>query len=244
MRLARLAAGAAGLSAALVWQPAAFAASLDLAAFGRFQNITAGPEAGYWVQNNDQVTDALLLWGEAGIHYTSRLGFDGLGSTHKTRYFSANLGTAFQIGELSWLNGTSGHYKTGVNALDLLLSVQLTEGALNDFVFGIDIENTRDEGKKGDPDHLKLVHDFGSYRFSVAGQDYALDFLGLSTDQGASFTDRLSLDEGHKIKVGLYAVINPFTQLPPPDPQAVPVPAAIWLFGSGLAALAGLARRR
>ena len=101
MKLARLAAGAVGLSTALVWQPAAFAASLDLAAFGSFQNISAGPEASHWVQNNDQVTDALLLWGESGTHFTSRIGFDGLGSTHKPRYFSADIGSAFQIGRAS-----------------------------------------------------------------------------------------------------------------------------------------------
>ncbi|HEY9147256.1 MAG TPA: choice-of-anchor K domain-containing protein, partial [Thiobacillus sp.] len=144
----------------------------------------------------------------------------------------------------SWLNGTPGHYKTGVNALDLLLSVQLTESALNDFVFGISIEHTRDEGKKGDPDHLKLIHDFGSFQFNLAGRNYALNFLGLSTDQGETFSDRLSLDEGHKVKAGLYAMITS-SQLPPCDPQAVvPVPAAIWLFGSGLLALLGLSRRR
>jgi len=244
MKLAKLAIGVAGYLTAFVWQPAALAASLDLAAFGSLQNISAGPEASHWVQNNDEVTDALLLWGAMDEHYSSRLGFDGLGSTHKPRFVSAETGSAFRIGELSWLNGTPGHYKTGVNALDLLLSVQLVEGALNDFVFGISIENTRDEGKKGDPDHLKLVHDFGSYRFNLAGQDYTLDFLGLSTDQGETFTDRLSLDEGHKIKAGLYAVINTYTQLPPPGPQAVPVPAAIWLFGSGLLGLLGLSRRR
>jgi hypothetical protein len=32
--------------------------------------------------------------------------------------------------------------------------------------------------------------------------------------------------------------------LPPPDPSAVPVPAAVWLFGSGLIGLLGLASRR
>lgn len=238
MRLAQLATGAAGLIAALVWQPAAFAASLDLGAFGDFQNVSAGPEAVYSVQNNDRVTDSLVLWGEAGMPYTSRLGFDGLGSSYKPQYVSAEIGTAFQIGELSWLNGTAGHYKTNVNSLDLLLSVQLGQDALTDFVFGITVENTRDDSsRKGDPDHLKLSHEFGSYRFTVAGQAYALDFLGLSTDQGASFTDRLRLDEGHRIKAGLYAVIS--TQ-----PAAVPVPATLWLFGTGLAALAGLLRRR
>lgn len=34
------------------------------------------------------------------------------------------------------------------------------------------------------------------------------------------------------------------TELPPPDPSAVPVPAAVWLLGSGLLGLAGLARRK
>jgi hypothetical protein len=34
------------------------------------------------------------------------------------------------------------------------------------------------------------------------------------------------------------------TGLPPPDPSAVPVPAAVWLFGSGLAGLLGFASRR
>lgn len=244
MKLTKLAMGVAGYLTVLVWQPTVLAASLDLAAFGSLQNISAGPEASHWVQNNDEVTDALLLWGALDEPYSSRLGFDGLGSTHKPRFFSAEIGSAFQIGELSWLNGTPGHYKTGVNALDLLLSVHLTESALSDFVFGINIEHTRDEGKHGDPDHLKLIHDFGSFRFNLAGRDYALNFLGLSTDQGETFSDRLSLDEGHKVKAGLYAMITS-SQLPPCDPQAVvPVPAAVWLFGSGLLGLLGLLRRR
>jgi PEP-CTERM motif len=33
------------------------------------------------------------------------------------------------------------------------------------------------------------------------------------------------------------------TELPPPDPSAVPVPAAMWLFGSGLLGLVGFAKR-
>jgi hypothetical protein len=34
------------------------------------------------------------------------------------------------------------------------------------------------------------------------------------------------------------------TELPPPNPSAVPVPAAVWLFGSGLVGLLGLGSRR
>ncbi|HEY9199411.1 MAG TPA: hypothetical protein VIR60_08595, partial [Gammaproteobacteria bacterium] len=96
MKLAKRAMGVVGYLTAFVWQSSAYAASLDLAAFGSLQNISAGPEASHWVQNNDEVTDALLLWGAMDDHYSSRLGFDGLGSMHKPRFFSAEIGTAFQ----------------------------------------------------------------------------------------------------------------------------------------------------
>lgn len=229
---------------------AAQAATVDLAAFGSFQNISAGPEARYQTDNNDEITDSLLRWGDTNCSacapYTSRLGFDGLGSTHKPRFSHIEVGSAFRIGELSLLNGTPGHYKTNVNYLDMLLSVRLGADDIGDFVFNLNIENTRDEydAKRGDPDHLKLVQPFGTYHFSHAGQSFTLDFLGLSLDQGESFVDSLSVAEGNKIKAGLYALIGMSASLPPPSPQAVPIPAAAWLFGSGLLAMAGLGQRK
>lgn len=229
------------LLAALTWPISVQATSLDLASFGSFQNIATGPEASQWLQNNDQVTDALLLWGDASASYSSRLGFNGLGSTHKPAYSSAEVGTAFQIGEFSYLNGTPGGNEINANTLELLLSIQFAGVTLSDFVFGIQIDNTGDENTKGVADHLQLLYDFGigsSYRFTLAGQDYSLNFLGLSTDQGASYANGLSLAEGEKLKVGLYAIIQPAS------PQPVPAPASVWLFGSGLMALTGLYRRR
>lgn len=237
MKLAQIVTGVSGVIAALAWQPAALAASLDIATFGSFQNISAGSRAVYSVQNNYPVTDALLLWGAEDVGYTSRLGFDGLGNAYQPSFVGVEIGTAFQIGEVSWVNGTSGKRKTNVRSLDLLLTVQLTEDLLGDFVFGIDIRNTRDGDKHGRPDSLSLSYDLDSIPFTVAGQNYSLNFLGLSTDQGASINDSLRLAEGNKLKVGLYGMI---TQLP----QPVPVPAAFWLFGSGLMTLIGLARRR
>ena len=37
---------------------------------------------------------------------------------------------------------------------------------------------------------------------------------------------------------------NEYTYAPEPPPPAVPVPAAVWLFGSGLIGLVGVARRK
>lgn len=220
------------------------AASLDLVAFGGFHNIVAGPDSTYTVQNNDPVTDALLRWGDTGCivcdTYTSRLGFDGLGSERKGTLDFATIGTGgpFRIGTLLFSTGTLGGDAASVSSADLRLSIQISGGEAADFVFSLAIGNTPDHGdpKHGVPDTLSLGYDFGVYRFSHAGQGYTLDFLGLSLDQGGSFTDMLTVAEGEKIKAGLYAVITP-------ELHPIPLPAAFWLFGSGLLALASLRRR-
>ena len=228
----------------LAWQVTARAAGIELAAFGSFQNIVAGPKTDGWLHNNDEVTDAVLLWGDVGCHQcdlTSRLIFDGLGSTHKPAFANLPIGAAFQVGYFSFLNGTAGHRKTNVSALDLSLSLHTTAGAIGDFVFGLAIDNTHDKKKKGNGDHLELVYDFGPHTFSYAGQLYSLDFLGLSTDGGKTFTNSFTVRENEKLASGLFATITA-KSVPPVEP--VPVPAAAWLLGSGLLGLVGLRRRR
>lgn len=230
--------------AVLGGQGTAHAAGIELAAFGSFQNIVAGPKTSWWLQNNDEVTDAVLLWGDVGCpqcDLTSRLIFDGLGSTYKPTFASLPVGTAFQLSYFSFLKGTPGHRRTNVSALDLSLSLHTTEGAIGDFVFGVTIDNTHDKQKKGNAGHLKLVYDLGPHSFSYAGQLYSLDFLGLSTDEGKSFTDSLTVPENEKLASGLFATITA-KATPPTEP--VPVPAAAWLLGSGLLGLVGLGRRR
>ncbi|MFA7386240.1 MAG: choice-of-anchor K domain-containing protein [Thiohalobacteraceae bacterium] len=245
MNTKRIYAAITACAAALLGgQGTAHAAGIELAAFGSFQNIVAGPKTSQWLQNNDEVTDAVLLWGDVGCHQcdlTSRLIFDGLGSMHKPTFASLPVGTAFQVGYFSFLNGTPGHRRTNVSALDLSLSFHTTEGAIGDFVFGVTIDNTHDKQKKGNADHLTLVYDQGPYSFSYAGQLYSLDFLGLSTDGGKSFTDSLTVPENEKLASGLFATITA-KSTPPIEP--VPVPAAAWLLGSGLLGLIGLGRRR
>lgn len=233
------------LAGALVASTPGHAASLELAAFGSFQTIVAGPDSTYLVQNNDPVTDALLSWGDSQCAtcdtYTSRLGFDGLGDVRKgaVNFATVETGNPFRIGTLLFSTGTLGGDEASVSAAELRLSLQLPGETTADFVFALSVGNTPDDSdaKQGVPDTLGLGHAFEPFRFSHAGQGYILDFLGFSLGEGAGFTDLLSVAEGEKIKVGLYAQITPDTLLP------VPLPAAAWLFGSGLLALAGLSRR-
>lgn len=238
MKLARFALGAS----VYFTVSAAQAASLDLGVFGTFQDISAGPQSSYVVHNNDQVTDSLLRWGTTGAPYSSSFGFSGLGSQHKLSRVATQVGTPFQIGLFSWHNGTAGDDRMNVYGLDLGMSVFVGTNQVSDFVFDMKIQNTADEGKYGSPDRLKIYSGIDMYRFTVGGADYVLKMLGFSFDGGDSFTNMLTLDERGAMKAQFYAVIKPL--LAPPDPQAVPVPAAIWLLGSGLIGLAGVARRR
>jgi len=59
---------------------------------------------------------------------------------------------------------------------------------------------------------------------------------------GIDFTlvEGLPGDSSNEIVIGF----DLFTELPPPPPSSVPVPAAVWLFGSGLIGLIGIARRK
>lgn len=220
------------------------AASLGLTAFGSFQNIVAGPDSRYLVQNNDPVTDALLSWGDSRCEtcdaYTSRLGFEGAGSERKGElaFATVETGSPFRIGTLLFSTGTLGGDEASVSAAELLLSLQLSAGEAADFVFSLGVGNTPDDSdaKHGVPDTLNLDYRLDAYRFSAAGQSYSLRFLGLSLDGGLTFTDFLMPAEGDKVKAGLYAEITP-------ELQPIPLPAAVWLFGSGLLALAGLLRR-
>lgn len=243
MKLVKPAIGVAAAFALSLGQSTAHSATLDLGVFGAFERITAGPEASLWVQNNDHVTDALLLWGAAGAHYSSRLGFDGLGRLRNSGFVSVPTGTPFEIGQFNWRNGTPGDGTTNVNSLELVLSFYVDTQPLNDFRFGIDIDNSIDEGKNGTPDRLKIFSNFGSYRFSNDGTAYDLVFLGFSFDGGETFTNRLVADENDGVKARFYATISARSPLPH-DPQAVPVPAAIWLLGSGLVGLIAVARHR
>ncbi len=75
---------------------------------------------------------------------------------------------------------------------------------------------------------------------------FDLDPLGLNTDEYGVLSYAATATFGEleltSIEVSFHYEENPFWQ--PPATSAVPVPAAAWLFGSGLLGLVGLLRRR
>jgi hypothetical protein len=80
------------------------------------------------------------------------------------------------------------------------------------------------------------------FLFSITGGALATDFGGTGADlavrlssEQSDFTGDFSVDFSGEAKGSM----GP----PPLPPQIVPVPAAVWLFGSGLLGLLGIARR-
>ncbi|BCO31790.1 hypothetical protein TspCOW1_18930 [Thiohalobacter sp. COW1] len=61
---------------------------------------------------------------------------------------------------------------------------------------------------------------------------------------GIATVVEVCVDEGGLLGSLLCTSIPPHLEIPKHPPSAVPVPAAVWLFGSGLLGLVGVARRR
>ncbi|MFN2309256.1 MAG: choice-of-anchor K domain-containing protein [Gammaproteobacteria bacterium] len=222
------------LALALAAPAVSLGATVGLATSAVFDEVVAGPDSVYAGAGS-----AYLQWGDTQCTtcetYTSYLGFEGPGNLYKPVFEMVETGSPFLIGTLSFSNVTRGGDSANVSYAEMLLGLQVQDGVRGDFVFDLNIANTPDDSnqKHGVPDVLTVGSNFDSYHFSHAGQVYTLGLLGWSADGGSSFADLFSVPELEKIKIGLYAQAQP-----------VPVPAAFWLFGSGLLALAGTVRRR
>ena len=90
--------------------------------------------------------------------------------------------------------------------------------------------------------------DYGTYTdvFFAEGSGVAgtelLNFLGASNDSFTYVGFSLEAANGEVVSTDFLAT-QTTRQLDPPPP-AVPVPAAVWLFGSGLLGMVGVARRK
>jgi hypothetical protein len=90
-----------------------------------------------------------------------------------------------------------------------------------------------------DADIVNFDNSVPSNFFSSEGVDYTLEFLGFRTLTGSGFTveDSFRVLENDSASVDLVGRITS-------TPSAVPVPAAVWLFGSGLLGLYGIGKQR
>lgn len=164
------------------------------------------------------------------------------------------------------LDEITGGVNVLVKTLDPLNSIAGKHLGIRKFAFGLSndvFEEITDLPDGWYVKHNRRMNDFGRFEFKLEGKGWPRREELSFTVGGVSLGDFDSLfaakvagfewcreDEwrnrcGGKDRVTKKAYFaGSLTELPPPSPGAVPVPAAVWLFGSGLAGLLGLASRQ
>lgn len=196
---------------------------------------TAGTE--YDIQSDPTIATTRLDWWSDDCRecIPSTMTFYGHGTPGQGLPGYTGLAGPFALGKLRFTNNT-GVGDPGLGSVDLALSYML-DGALSpiDFIFGLSLADSGWVDRKGNgADVLTFTPQGETSRFNLETEDGSLLFtlLGWSEDDGQTFSDHFTVGDASGTKIKLYATVTP-----------VPVPAAVWLFGTGLIALLGVARR-
>ncbi len=186
--------------------------------------------------NNDEGIDASIPavakfgWGVNLTSYqSSRFQFDGANGDTNLPTTSPLL---INLGSFSYTNLETVLVGETVT-VDLALTVDVLDAWQTAFNYGLEVTNT--DNIAAEYDSMRVVSTPDSFFFSADGADYELAMLGFSVDGGNSFATDFELAEGRSLNMGIYAQLDRVS--------AVPVPAAVWLFGSALIGLAGITRR-
>ncbi len=218
---------------------------------GSFSSVVAGSGDKYGIFNNDNTLTldatsghAVFAWGTSSYYYpaidgnSSSFSFQGVGSdVSSAGGFSVTAGDQFLLGDFTYHN-TPVYYAGGVTGVTFDVGIDFLDPALGSSLFSVNlaIDNTPNTGGTNVPDIVSIAGmSTSNTAFSFGGHDYVLQILGFSRDGGVTFETGTAANENEATTAGIYAVVN--------DVTVVPVPAALWLFGSGLMGLLGVARR-
>lgn len=226
---------ACAISGAALLSTSATSASFTGYAFGDFSNPVSGFYDYISITNNDLGTYAndhsVFDWGIDRRGRSSQFRFDGTASDYVEPNFAVTDGSAFSLGDFTYTNRAT-RYSAGVTGVDFDLNVNLLGIGWSTFNYSLSIDNTPN-GSTNVPDYVSLISQGDDSLFSYLGQSYRFELLGFSRDGGLTFEDYTYANERSSTTAEIYGRID-----------AVPVPAALWLFGSGLVALGALVRRK
>lgn len=192
----------------------------------------------YLVNNDDGANGALPAVAEFGWGVnldtlaSSRFVFDGYSNEDPDFVPLPELfPITFGLGSFEYTNLET-RLAGDVITVDLDLSVYIGDAAdpvtRLDFSYGLRVENTAGEGT---PDSMQIVSMPDSMIFNVNDTDYMLELLGFGRGETT-----IEVAENDTARGVLFARVD---RLSP-----VPLPASVWLFGSALIGLAGVARRK
>jgi hypothetical protein len=158
----------------------------------------------------------------------SHFWFNGTGSVDGSSATTITYGEAFSLGSFTYTNEET-VLSGGQVEIDFRMDIQLDGYGLMPIEYRIGIDNRTNPAD----DTASLLSYPQNVAFEMNGMNYLLSLQGFSRDGGLSFESYANLAEGQQTTAEIYATIT-----------EVPLPAAVWLFGTGLIALAGLARRK
>jgi hypothetical protein len=167
-----------------------------------------------------------------GQKIQSHFWFNGVGSVAGGAAASVPYGTAFSLGTFTYTNEQT-VLSGGLVNIDFRMDIKVDGLGLVPVEYQLQIDNTPNIETANSYDIARIVAAPNNISFFQNGSEYLLTFDGFSRDGGATFETVAYLAEDQQTSAQIYATI---TQV------VVPVPAAIWLMGSGLLALFGFAR--
>jgi hypothetical protein len=189
------------------------------------------PSESTLLSNQDAGINNYLEWGQTGYcanctPFNNYVQYDGVS-------FNVNTNTLFNLGNLTYRNGSTWDGFNGDFPLHVSLSLSYPFSRTQTFDFGFNIFNT--PNVTGDPvvdgDKLRFASaGLSSQTFNYAGVDYTLQLSGFSTDGGKTILSEFNSPEGSAANASLYGQI---TAVQPADTTSVPEPAS----GVGLALL-------
>ncbi|WP_430009220.1 choice-of-anchor K domain-containing protein [Methylophaga lonarensis] len=159
-------------------------------------------------------------------HYSdpSSLTFNG-------QSFNTDVDSAFVVGSLYFYNGTI-YAGTEATSVDFSLTFDFTAPNSFDETFTYNFALNNTVNPQGDT--VKLAAAAPEYFYSFEGNDYYFELLGFS--YGGKVFDEIFAKE---LKGKTVQLLGKFTSIP----SEVPLPAAVWLFGSGLMGFMAFRRR-
>ncbi|MDH5648054.1 MAG: VPLPA-CTERM sorting domain-containing protein [Gammaproteobacteria bacterium] len=177
------------------------------------------------------LTDSIIQQQAIQSHFW----FNGTGSVGGAASASVLSGDTFSLGTFTYTNEQT-VFSGGLVQIDFLMDISIEGMVLANTLYRLEIDNTVNSSSTPE-DTARLLNPLPDPKiFNLGGVDYQLVFNGFSRDGGLTFETQATLAEGDRTSAEIFATISQVT--------VVPIPAAVWLFGSGLLALMGLAHRK
>jgi len=190
-------------------------------------DLSVDSEAMFRVENPNAQTEAFLL-GEPGPNSApNQLSFTG-------QKFSTPTQQSFSVGRLTYRNGQT-FQGTNVSSVPLGINLNLIQPSQvqRSFDYQFTFDLTPNNSEIGSADSLTISENPAPQTLFVQQEEFSLELLGFSSDNGNTFTRKFQVPEDQSTESTLFAQISPVRTdiqqpvVPPKPATEVPEPAVL-----------------